>query len=243
MKPFDWRRDGIVLAVAMLAPTAFTWLYFIVLQGEGEITRLTFFATKGLLALLPLVWMWRCGCFSQSFRLQRQTRLSLLWGSCFGLLTILSILILYYGWLEDAPSLQGMIKPMLDKLKDAGVSTISAFLVLGAFFCVVNSAFEEYYWRWFVFGRLRVGINWRGAAVISAIAFTSHHILVLWIYIPSESKWWLLPLASGAIGFGGLIWAVIYHKTGSLLGAWIAHGLADIGAYWIGYSLCHGYLT
>ena len=44
---------------------------------------------------------------------------------------------------------------MTDKLTALGLQSPAAFIVLGVFYALVHSLLEEYYWRWFVFARLR----------------------------------------------------------------------------------------
>jgi len=81
--------------------------------------------------------------------------------------------------------------------------------------CVVHSLFEEYYWRWFVFGRLRSisCLGWRSPLPALASCCINRH--------PER----VLPrpvLAAGAafsvcVGIGGAMWAFLYERAGSLL--------------------------
>lgn len=114
---------------------------------------------------------------------------------------------------------------------------------MALYLSVLHAAFEEYYWRWFVLGRLRRGMPWLPAAAVAAVAFALHHVIVVAAYIPATHAWLLVPLLSLGIALGGLVWSVIYHRTGSVLGAWVAHVLADLGIMFCGYDLCKGYLA
>ena len=51
---------------------------------------------------------------------------------------------------------------------------------------------------------------------------------------------WLL---SAAVFLGGVVWAVIYERSGSLWGIWASHLLIDAGIFLVGYQLARGLLT
>jgi membrane protease YdiL (CAAX protease family) len=254
MKPFAWQRDGLVLAAAMLAPSSLTWLYFITLAGQGTVTQSIYLGSKVVLGLLPLAWWW-CNkdrtwastdqTVEKRFPAARNRtghRAGIWYGTLFGLLTFLAIVTLYFQFLKGSPALVGTAEAVEAKLADAGVHGVASFLALAGFLSVLHAAFEEYYWRWFVFGRLRQGIHWLGSAVVAALAFALHHVIVLGAYLPITQVWLTAGLSLG-IAFGGLTWSVIYQFTGSLLGAWIAHVFADLGIMWCGYDLCQRYFS
>jgi membrane protease YdiL (CAAX protease family) len=107
---------------------------------------------------------------------------------------------------------------------------------MAAFIAVAHAALEEYYWRWFVFGRLRRHLAVGAAAVLSGLAFMGHHVLVLAVYFPGRFWGAAVPL-SLAIAVGGVVWAWLYHRSGSLLGPWLSHVLVDAAIMLIGYDL------
>jgi membrane protease YdiL (CAAX protease family) len=73
------------------------------------------------------------------------------------------------------------------------------------------------------------------AGIVSALAFTSHHVLLLGVLLGGFGPaTWLLALAVAAAGGA---WAWLYHKTGSLLAPWASHALADAGLMWIGFRM------
>jgi membrane protease YdiL (CAAX protease family) len=94
---------------------------------------------------------------------------------------------------------------------------------------------EEYYWRWFVFGQLRRWIPVGAAIAVSSLAFTAHHVLVLRFYFGGFS----LPtgILSLAVASGGVFWAWLYQKSGSLYGPWLSHALIDAALFLIAYDL------
>jgi membrane protease YdiL (CAAX protease family) len=73
----------------------------------------------------------------------------------FGLLVAGAMLGLYFLWLKPAGLFASVIPEVQEKLKGFGVNSLAAYAVLAVFCSLVNSLLEEYYWRWFVFGRLR----------------------------------------------------------------------------------------
>ncbi len=167
----------------------------------------------------------------------RRHELSARLGLDFGLFTVAAILVLYYVFLKGTDLLAETGTIVKTKLDDAGVDSESTYLILAGFLAILHSAFEEYYWRWFIFGRLRTGLPWMLAALISSAGFMLHHIVVLWAYLPGQYGWLLVTLCSLGIGFGGFIWCCIYQYTGSLLGAWIAHLCADLAIMWCGWEI------
>lgn len=245
MRPFSWKSDGLVIGIAMLAPTVMTWLYFFVLAGQGTLTRVVYGGSKVLTGLVPIGWyLWlryqsmRTSQHYQPEALPKARHLlSLKLGFDFGLFTVAGMLMLYYVWLYDLPLIHTTSTIVKTKLLDAGVTSLTSFVLMAIFLSVVHSAFEEYYWRWFVFGRLRTGIPWIYAALISSAGFMFHHILVLYAFLPGSTGLLFVILFSLAIGIGGFIWCCIYQYTGSLLGAWVAHLCADLGIMWCGWDI------
>ncbi|MCH8965350.1 MAG: CPBP family intramembrane metalloprotease [Planctomycetes bacterium] len=108
------------------------------------------------------------------------------------------------------------------------------FLLYMMFLAIINSGLEEYYWRWFVFGRLRAKIGASAAVVLSSLAFAAHHFVALHEFLGSA---WLAGLFSVGIAIGGAVWACLYHHTGRLWGVWASHCVVDVAALSIGYSI------
>ena len=62
---------------------------------------------------------------------------------------------LYFGVLRHTALFASTPGRAARKLQEFGLTTLPAYVGLSAFIAVVHSFLEEYYWRWFVFGRLR----------------------------------------------------------------------------------------
>jgi membrane protease YdiL (CAAX protease family) len=79
------------------------------------------------------------------------------------------------------------------------------------------------------------------AVAISSIAFAAHHVIVLTLYFGALSPaTWLLSLA---IVLGGVFWAWLYDRRGSVVGPWASHMIIDAGIFWIGFELVRDVLA
>jgi membrane protease YdiL (CAAX protease family) len=94
---------------------------------------------------------------------------------------------------------------------------------------------EEYYWRWFVFARLRKLTTLPNAIVISSLGFMAHHVIVLSHYFGGLS--FLSCFFSLGVAIGGVVWSWLYARTHSLWGSWLSHALVDAGIFLVGFDL------
>lgn len=221
------------IAAAIVFPTFATWLYFTWLGGHPA-SRVAFAITKILQFAFPVVWVaWfaRLRGFSIPWPCGRD----LLAGAAFGLAVSVSGLAIYYGFLRGGSLLGTAPREITSKLSGFGICSGVHFLALAAFYSLVHSFLEEYYWRWFVFGGLRRYMPVAAAVVISSLGFMAHHVLLVGNFLGGYGPaTWLL---SGAIATGGAVWAWQYHRTGALYASWAGHLLIDAALMWIGYDL------
>ncbi len=233
-----------VLLLALTFPSLITWLYFIVFAGDSRV-KLVYSVGKVLQFVLPVAWVWGVERRRQGLvRLDRSAtttptpasrRASALTGAGLGIVIVAALFALYAGYFRAHPVISGMPEIVRGKLADAGITTPLGFLALATFYSLIHSALEEYYWRWFVFGRLRTLVPVVAAIVISSLGFMAHHTLVVGIYFDGLSA--MTVLLSAAVAIGGAIWAWLYQRTGSLVGAWICHVMVDVGIMAVGYDL------
>jgi len=47
-------------------------------------------------------------------------------------------------------------------------------------------------------------------------------------------------LMSLAVATGGLIWAMLFQRSGSLVPGWISHAIVDAAIFFVGYLLVFG---
>lgn len=120
------------------------------------------------------------------------------------------------------------------RMEDMGA--VENFVLFALFLSLANAAMEEFFWRGFVFGMLRRrGPIWR-AHLLAAVAFASHHVVVLSQFFPLP---WAFVLGA-CVATGGAVWSIQYHRYGSLLGPWLGHVLVDFGIMWVGWRILQG---
>ncbi len=227
------RADAVAVLVALVLPTVLTWFYFVYLaQQPGTMQQLVFGGCKMLMYVLPVVWV---------VGVQRErltwpaTTAGIAEGLGFGLAVFAGMLLLYYGWWKPAGMLEVGAVAMREKLLGFGLDTPAKYLALAVGLSLLNSAFEEYYFRWFIFGQLRRLIPVGLAVAISSLGFAAHHVVVLGLYFG-----WLSPLAwffALCVAVGGAYWAWLYQRSGSLLGPWLSHLVIDAAIFLVGYDL------
>lgn len=232
-------RSTSALLFACLFPTFATWLYFIQLSGTGWAMH-AYAVTKVIQFAFPAIWVFgREGLRPPLPRSGKGRPQVGVRGLLFSLLSGLSIVaVLLLSWravLAASPAFERAPAAVAEKVASFGIDSAAKFLLLAAFYSVIHSFLEEYYWRWFVFGRLRRRLPFAAAAVVSALAFTSHHVLVVGHFLGSFGV--LTFAVSLVVTAAGLLWAWLYHRTGHLGGPWLSHALADAGLMWIGYQM------
>ena len=164
---------------------------------------------------------------------RRSTGSSILSGALFGLgVAGIAYLLLIIPAVGDALRESG--PQIREQVTAFGI--MKFYFVFGIFISVIHSALEEFYWRGFVFGHLRRLMPLWSAHLLAAVAFAAHHVVVLHEFFPSGIAW----LLGGAVAIGGLVWSFLYHRHGTLLGAWVSHLIADVAVLAIGWRLMHG---
>lgn len=227
----------LVLLIALVFPTLSAWAYFIALASEGGQNRaqqVTYAAAKIVQFALPLFCLF---VFERRKpRYMAPTGEGLLLGLGFGVLVAAAMLGLYHFALRDVFLAGTTSEKIRQKLEQFDVPTPARYLGLAVFVSGVHSLAEEYYWRWFVFGRLRERVPPAAALIVSSLAFMGHHVIVLAVYFPGQFWLTAVPFSLG-VAVGGAVWAWLYQRTGSLLATWLSHLLVDAAILAIGYDL------
>jgi uncharacterized protein len=222
------------VAFAIVFPSVVTWAYFFqAADAEQGVQRAVMAGLKLLQFAFPFVWV--LAVLKERVDPSRPQTAGLAIGAAFGLAVTVAGWLLFDLWLRDTSWFAAALGPIQAKVAGFGLDAGWKFVALGAFYAVVHSLLEEYYWRWFVFGQLqRVAALWP-AIVVSSLGFMAHHVLVLSVYF----GWWTAPtlLLSAAVAIGGVFWAWLYARTGSLYGPWLSHAIVDAGIFVVGYSL------
>ena len=159
----------------------------------------------------------------------------------FGIVVAVAGLALFHLVLRDAPFFATAAEQIRAKVAGMGINTAWKYACLGLFYTLFHSLLEEYYWRWFVFAKLKDWVSVNSAIVISALGFMAHHVLVLGKFFGFDH--WATWVFSLAVATGGLFWAWLYQRSGSLWGPWLSHALVDAGIFLIGYHLVANLLS
>jgi membrane protease YdiL (CAAX protease family) len=234
---FQWAT---AVGFTLCFPTVLTFAYFVWLADRSPgIQQSVYTVGKIVQFAFPAIWVY--------FVLRRKPswpsrdRRGIGFGLAFGVFVVAGMLALYYGWLKPAGHLVGLEDTVHAKVSDLGLLSLWKYVAVGVFYSLVHSFLEEYYWRWFVFAQLRKRISLPWAIAISSLGFMAHHVIVLGTFFG-----WTSPLAylfSAGVAIGGVVWAWIYDRSGSLLGPWLSHMLVDAGIFLIGYDLVRQYLS
>jgi membrane protease YdiL (CAAX protease family) len=232
---------GLCIA-GLLVPTIITFVYFVLLEDSQAWTQKTAYVLGKSLQVATLVaaciyWHRQrrlCLAAEQTVRLERR-RAQLAFGVSSGLVIAITMLALFFGLLNP----MGVMKPVEDvaraKLFKLGGESPWTLLAIAVFYSVFHSGFEELYWRGFVFRGLREHLRDAIAVTVSSIGFMAHHVLVLGQLFGYGS---LLTYAfSAGVAVGGILWAVTYLRSQSLLPGWLSHALVDAAIFGIGFFM------
>ena len=222
---------------ALVYPPAITWLYFVLASDYSQgLQQSLFLIVKSIQFVFPVAWVWFV--LREPLRTGRLTARGIAIGALSGALIVGAGWLLFDVVLRDLPIFTKASEFTLQKIASYGIDSVWKFAALAAFYSVIHSFLEEYYWRWFVFGQLRRLVPLWPAIVVSSLGFMVHHVIVLnQIFKDAPALAWLL---SAAVALGSGFWAWLYDRTGSLLGPWLSHLLIDAGIFWIGYDLIRG---
>jgi membrane protease YdiL (CAAX protease family) len=228
---------ALALVFAAVLPSFMAWLYFFVLVGSPDpdpVRQGAYGAGKLVQFAFPLVFVW----FWQRRRPRhsRPNMAGVALGLGFGLAVAVGVFTLYFGWLRDSPMLEGTPAHLRRVLRSFGVDDGARYLALAVFYVAAHSLLEEYYYRWFLFGRMRAFLSLWPAVVLSSLVFMAHHVILLAAYLPGQFWTAVVPL-SLCIAVGGGVWAWLYARTQSLYAPWLSHAIVDASLFAIGWNL------
>ena len=227
----------LIVAPIQLVGTTAAMVWF----PDSAAAKVGFGVAKVLLMLAPLAWL--VGVEKVRPRVPRWSGRGMVAAHVTGLLIFAAIAAGYYTlgrhWIDAAL--------MRDKVRAMGVAHPWLYLAGALYWCTINSLLEEYFWRWFVFERLRDVLrsarNARladprnlAAAVIASLLFTAHHVVALRVYF----DWNVALLGSLGVFVGGLTWSLIYLRYRNIYAAYVSHVYADLIIFYLGYRLLFG---
>ena len=234
------RADLWAVAFALSYPSLLTFVYFVVLAGQDSIWQTASAAVGKVIQFgFPLVWVF--WVLRQPLKKPAWKWDGVLLGFAFGLCVAAAMVALYHlgfkplGWFDAAN------EQIRGKVAGMGLDKTQRYLALSLFYPICHSLIEEYYWRWFVFGRLKQHVPLAAAITISSLGFMAHHVIVLATFFGWGSL--LTYFLSLCVAIGGAAWAWLYARSGSLVGPWISHMLVDAAIFLIGYDVVRSILS
>ncbi len=222
------------IGFALVFPTLLTVVYFVWMSTAAtQLQQVSFAIGKGVQFAFPLAWLMLFERQKVKFRWPNLREVGE--GAILGGVIVAAMLVFYVWWLEPSGQFDPAKVAIRAKLSSLGIDSPPLFLAAALFYCLCHSFLEEYYFRWFLFGRLLPLAGMPMAVIVSALGFMAHHVVVLGTYCGYGSllTWFL----SFCVAVGGVLWAIQYRRTGALYGSWISHMLVDAGIFAIGYSL------
>ncbi len=116
--------------------------------------------------------------------------------------------------------------------QNAGV-TRENFVFISCYIAVVNSLLEELFFRGFAFGALSRTTGQPAAYAVSSLCFALYHTaMMLGWFSPL-----LFLLAMAGLAAGGVIFAWLNRRNGSILPSWAVHMCANLAINLIGFQL------
>lgn len=238
------RIELFLLVVAAAYPTLMAWIYFDVAAppangGQQASPRMAalYTGSKVLQFLLPVI-AWRIFAPGR-LRLPRPTWEGMGPAVVFGVLSLVGIAGVYFTVLKGHALLADMPQPIRTKIVALGIGTPAMYILFSLFVALIHAGFEEYFWRAYVFEGLRRHLSIVSAILLSALAFTGHHVIVVSAYQPNRFWTGVVPLSAGVF-VGGAVWAWMYHRYRTIYPAWLSHTLIDVGIMIVGYDMAFG---
>jgi len=223
------------LALVLLVPVPSLAVALAHWLAPGPVGQVGFALAKLWLVALPAGW-WlgvERGRWSWSPARQGGLGIGLLVGVAMAAAIVGAYLTFGRGWIDPA-----QVRAMANR---AGIGTPLRYLAGAAYWVLLNSLIEEIVWRWFVFRQwstvLDRVLGGRALAVLaSAACFTAHHSLAL----AAQAGPVLVVTGSLAVLAAAAAWSWLLPRYRSVWVPWVAHVLADLPIFVIGWHLLFG---
>ena len=220
-------RKTSLLALTLLVPAASIGIIAGLYIAPGSWGQTLSVLCQVWLLVFPIAWS--VAVDRKKLSLSPPKCRELLVGSILGILMFVIIIGVYrlFG--------QHSIDPVVakEKAQQLGISTPNIYLLVEAYFVLVNSLIEEFTWRWFVCKKCKILIPGTGAIFLSSLFFTIHHIFVIAAYSTGRAA----ILGSLAVFAAGVIWSQCYLTYRSLWSSYISHAIADLALAIIAWQI------
>lgn len=211
-------RQNAQFALILLVPASSIGVATSLFIAPGTIGTIVSVLCGLWLLVLPIAWSILRDRYQLHLSLPKYQEL--LVGTVLGLLMFGIILGIYWlfgqQWIDAADA--------KSKVQQMGLNNPIFFLIVQAYFVLINSLMEEFIWRWFVYKKCEILIPGKAAIFLSALFFTLHHIIVLAAY----TDWRGVILGSIAVFAAGANWSWCYLTYRSLWASYISHAIADL---------------
>lgn len=115
------------------------------------------------------------------------------------------------------------------KMQLGGIINLGNLVFIGLYIVIMNSLLEEFFWRGFIFDKLRS--NRIFAYIVTGVAFSFHHVIFYY-------NWFNVPLFI-VVTLGLILYAMfmnyIFEKFRDLFSCWIIHAFADVAQITIAF--------
>lgn len=220
------------LALCLLVPVPSLAVVLAFWIAPGLVGQTAFTLSKLWLVVFPAAWWFGVerGRWSWSGATARGLGVGLATGAIMAAAMLAAYLAFGQGWVDPV-----QVRTMAER---TGIATPGRYLLAAGYWVLGNSLVEEVVWRWFVFHQwMRVlgdsPRGMRGAILASAACFTAHHTLAL----AGQTAWPMVLAGSAAVFGAGVVWSWLYLKYRSVWVPWIAHILADLPIFTVGWLL------
>jgi membrane protease YdiL (CAAX protease family) len=219
-----------LLALALLAPVPTVGVVAAMFAAPGTVGQGVFVAAKLWIVVFPAFWYLAVEKGRPSWSPPRHGGLGA--GAAIGLVMAAVILVAYFLVLGHR------LDPLLLRTTAAEMDLArpGVYLAGAAYWILVNSLIEEYVYRWFVLRQLRALVPDVAAILGSALIFTVHHTVAMADYLsPAHNA-----LGTAAVFAAGAIWCRLYLRYRSVWPPWVAHVIADVPIFLIGWQILFG---
>ena len=201
-------------------------IFYFGVSNESETARIIFAFTKIVMLAAPIaLFFLGTGLKPTAWNLHARDI-----GMGLGAGLVASALI-FVVWNMFGNSMPILVEVVGEKAATLGLAR--NYFAIAIVFSITHSLFEEYFWRWYAVGGLELKLPWTRAALLGNGAFTLHHIVILSLFFNTT----LTILFSASIWMMGVIWSLLYKKTGTLWAGWISHALIDVALFTVGYLI------
>lgn len=221
------RKSSIISLLLVVIAPSIGVLSGMVFDPEGVVGKIVFMLSKIWILAVPVAW--HVFVDKQKPTLSRAEHGGFAFSALVGIAISALILAAYLtiGKLLIDPQL------LKDMAASTGLGNKNIYLAGTLYWVLINAVIEEYVWRWFVVNRCRSFMPHAAAIIVSALAFTIHHVIAMQVFF----SWPVTLIAGLGIFIGGSIWSWCYLKYRSIWPGYINHAIVDITVFGIGYMI------